>query len=441
MASVFAEPWFPFGIGDYTERKPTFHAPYFSSLFRPLGAKATFFIDHRRWSLLAFWGEHLAPISVGSRYAAYVKMYSKMFELLGPLRSKLVREIKRIEEISRREVIRVKSPELEGLQGYAIRAYVIDKFLVLFLDPSSIVHDDYKEAILGALGYIERGLDFFDQIPPQIFAIEFGANERLFERYFGPHAFCPAKEPHVPFLWPWQRSVVGGKKGTTATRQIPTTSLVLDLRNSTTAMGLSRRPEKFSELLTSFTSLAREKIINGGGFFDKEIGDGVVGHFCDEVSLSLDPKGRRNVALLQSLSVSHSIIEGTRSLFKEYRRNLRQGIELFGPAIGLHKDDAVWLYSKSGIRAIGGSVTDATRLCTNARKEEICVSNWFVQELMASYPRKAGFLDDFEQREIKVPEIREAAGAYGYVFKARRGSALLRAWTKSGSERPDRKIS
>jgi class 3 adenylate cyclase len=174
--------------------------------------------------------------------------------------------------------------------------------------------------------------------------------------------------------------------------------------------------------------------VEGGGFFDKEIGDGVIGHFCDEVSSSLDLRGRRNVTLVQSLSVACKIIQCVHGLFKAYRRNLRQGIEVFGPAIGLHNDTAVWLYSKGGIRAIGGSVTDATRLCTNARDEEICVSNSFVQELIGSNAGdEQDILKYFEQRQIKVPEIRSEATPYGYVFKPT--DAKLPGWADVQLER------
>ncbi len=102
------------------------------------------------------------------------------------------------------------------------------------------------------------------------------------------HIFCDPRLFHPNrtvaksmFLWPWQRCLITTDAHEVNYQAIPTTSLVLDLRNSTTAMNLLDTEERYAEFIDEIADKARGVIVKQGGFFDKETGDGIVAHFCN----------------------------------------------------------------------------------------------------------------------------------------------------------------
>lgn len=254
----------------------------------------------------------------------------------------------------------------------------------------------------------ERGFEFavhaehfFDRIPKRILNIDQGAEE-LINQYFGPASYDISR-PSACFAWPWQK---GREKrdGKIQSVEIPTISLNMDLRNSSSAMLLTRDAPRFSEFIDKVVENARETITRNGGYFDKETGDGVIGHFEA-------PKtwGEDSTALNQALCAARGISEVTTRLCGEYQENLNLRLQGLGCAVGLFAGKSVWLYSWRGVRAIGGSIVNATRICTNAGPGEIGYCNTIANLIRSTGVKAEVFPLTGVSRRIDLSEVRDAA--------------------------------
>ncbi|MBR0954961.1 adenylate/guanylate cyclase domain-containing protein [Bradyrhizobium canariense] len=277
------------------------------------------------------------------------------------------------------------------------------------LDEADTSEEDLLDRRTFLLRCSERGQEicrearyFFKHVPADVLRIELDSN-RLFEQYYGPSSFDPIREPHVPFVWPWQRCVEVRKEALHP-REIETISLVMDIRNSSSAMLLTTDPPKFSMFIDKVVESAQDAITRHGGYFDKDTGDGVVGHFYlppDEVDAGAVVK--------QALRASRSMSLKTTQLCRAYQENLSLSLAGLGCAIGLFSGKAVWLMSWKGVRAIGSSVVNASRICSNAKSGEIGYCNAIARALTSGAIGSDSFPLDGFRRQIDVSEVRGAA--------------------------------
>lgn len=256
----------------------------------------------------------------------------------------------------------------------------------------------------------------WQSVPPKCFQITDNCIDRLTKVFADPMTFDPTKPvPGDVFFWPWQRCV-RGKQGAIPVRyvRIRTVSLVLDLRASTAAMSLTDDPADFANMIENVARLSKHIITDAGGYFDKQTGDGVVGHFCD------DPFGDDMLPASEStqLALSNSIAAATKMIHEvakecaKLQAGLTHGIDRLAPSIGIHDDEAVWMIVDEQIQAIGPSVVDAARLCDAADPGELLVSNRVWQRLSQSPLNE--FASKFTKKHIVTKEYKESAGVYAF---------------------------
>lgn len=234
-----------------------------------------------------------------------------------------------------------------------------------------------------------------------------------------PLSFHPTdSDAEDAFFWPWQRclTVEGKVSALVRYRPIPTTSLVMDIRGSTSAMELTDPPDKFSEFIDQVVGIARTTILQHGGYFDKETGDGVVGHFCSRNNVpALGTRTEASSMEILAVKAGREITQKVHDLCRRYQRWLRHGMDKLGGAIGIHTGTAVWLADEMHIRAIGSSVVGAARLCSCAESGEIVVSNRTYQNAELFSGSVDGLM--FKQKTIDIQEYGGRIGTYAYAAR------------------------
>ncbi|WP_349962885.1 hypothetical protein [Rhizobium sp. ZPR3] len=204
-----------------------------------------------------------------------------------------------------------------------------------------------------------------------------------------PKSFWPLEKQDL-FLWPWQRCIRFSNQELSFS-ELRTCSLVFDLRKSTLAMQSVRDIGKYSPFIESIVDNARDAIFANGGFFDKETGDGVVGHFVDFGPLDVEPAEKR------AFDAAVQMVRGASEICEAFQSELDDWINNLGGAVGLHSGSAVWTAARNNVQAIGESVVTAARLCAEADVRSVFVSNGFFQhlskqirpEIVAKFARKS----------------------------------------------------
>ncbi len=171
----------------------------------------------------------------------------------------------------------------------------------MFLDNESKIPGGQTKADLGhqidflAGGYLSNILDYhiyrqpvWQNIPRSIFQKYRKNSHEAVKVYSDPFVYDPRDQNDQSiFLWPWQKCISLRKHNDQSLasynhRQIETVSLVLDIRRSTTALSLTRKPAHFAAFIEELTHISKQVLIQNGGYFDKDTGDGISGHFCDD---------------------------------------------------------------------------------------------------------------------------------------------------------------
>lgn len=232
-----------------------------------------------------------------------------------------------------------------------------------------------------------------------------------------PRCFNPEVEtPDGSFLWPWQRCIYrrGGDCGDIAYKSRTTTSVVFDLRKSTVALEQlrSRDLAEFSPFIKKVVEDAKSLILRHGGFFDKETGDGIVGHFVD-----FDTSGDQlnfSGASQRAFEAAVEIVRSTSLTCDNFQKGLRLGVGMLGAGVGIHTGDAVWIVEDNQVRAIGDSVILAARLCNEAPSSGIFLSNSQFMELGDTLGTELSA--QFVKRSYEGKEVKGGAGLYGYAL-------------------------
>lgn len=241
--------------------------------------------------------------------------------------------------------------------------------------------------------------------------------DRLVKAHLETKLFKPNKEHREKrFEWPWQRSIEhdivqleSSQYHSLKYRPVPTVSLVADLRKSTRALEQlpSEYVGEFSAFLTEIVDIAREKVFEFGGFFDKETGDGIVGHFVDFTQLGEVDSARR-----RAFHAAEKMIQDVNLRCVALQKKLHLGVEGLGISVGVHQQEAVWVTEADQVRAIGPSVVLAARLCGDAERSSIFVSNSFFEKLQHELPSST--LSRFSKKEYSGKEHDPHVGLYGY---------------------------
>jgi class 3 adenylate cyclase len=177
-------------------------------------------------------------------------------------------------------------------------------------------------------------------------------------------------------------------------------------------MELTDPPDKFSEFIGEIVSAARSTILRHGGYFDKETGDGVIGHFCSHGNVPTSSTDDSTAMEIIAVRAGQEIVQFVHDLSAEYQRWLRHGMDRLGAAIGIHTGTAVWLVDEMQVRAIGSSVVGAARLCNCADTGEIVVSNKTYHSVEEFQGTVAGLT--FRRKQVSLQEYSERLGTYAY---------------------------
>lgn len=415
-----SEGWFCFQRGSDLHRPDSFQSPELDSLFleeASIRLSAVWCISCRDKRLIYFWGDRTLyneTSDAGGRLGYCARRFLPFFEefnsSIGVL---LAGEL--IEAALSDPIKYVGSKRIGNL---TIEIYAGKGFI--FLYQLGTVPRDGK-ADLSVRSYLldrsERGHDlsrqaehFFDRIPKEILKVSMGA-KRLFNQFFGPNCYDVLREAAVPFAWPWQRCLEI-RDGAVQPKQIPTISLVMDLRNSSSAMLLTPDAPRFAIFVDKVVEDARELIVTNGGYFDKDTGDGLVGHFEAPENFDGDVTALNNALLAAKL-----INTNTTRLCAEYQKNLSLALRGLGCAIGLFFGRAVWLHSWRGVRAIGSSVVNASRICSNASAGEVGCCNTIAHVLRTGKVSGDVIRLTGVSRPIKISEVRDEAIPEAYFLR------------------------
>ncbi len=208
-----------------------------------------------------------------------------------------------------------------------------------------------------------------------------------------PKCFNPfEKPPSGWFLWPWQQSLASAQcdedEGVHYS-PIETTSLVFDLRKSTMALEQLRDDEVglFSGFIKDVVDAARRAVLDHGGFFDKETGDGIVAHFCDFAL----PDADIEPPTLRAFNAAKRLIGTVHGICDRFQEKLNMGVGGLGASVGIHSGKAVWICEQNLVSAYGESVILAARICAEAEIGSIFVSNHVFHKLAPKVPAEVHF--------------------------------------------------
>lgn len=307
-----------------------------------------------------------------------------------------------------------------------------ENFIALLFEKSSVrkglaeaeIVDSAVVAVLNQIGGLIHDYNAFRlpqwrSAPAVMLQGELSDTKWLRNVFADPLSFDPDRSDETDsFFWPWQRCLTTKSTAsrTISYRPIATTSLVLDVRASTSAMELTDPPEKFSDLIDEIVTSAREIILKHRGYFDKDTGDGVSGHFCSRTnvpSISLDTTTLP--VEISAIKAGQEIVQKVQSLCLKHQQWLRHGMDKFGAGIGIHSGTAVWLADEIFIRAIGTSIVGAARLCANADAGEIVISNSTFHSAMRDGHAIDGLI--FNKKPVSLKEYGDRIGTYAYAAR------------------------
>lgn len=199
-------------------------------------------------------------------------------------------------------------------------------------------------------------------VPDKFLSLHCNSTDKLLEYFWSPKAFDPFKKNDT-WIWPWQRMK---EEGSFETLGQTTTSLCADIRLSTKAMERTENEADFARYIRKAVIAMRSVLAKYGGFFDKETGDGIVGHFLDDET----ERNGATSAFLAGREMARVVGDLSKSFVND---SLSQKLPV-GLGVGIHTGRAHWFADNYQIRAIGSSVIEATRMCACADAGEVLLS-------------------------------------------------------------------
>lgn len=382
-----------------------------------------FYLGENECSMVYFWDRHqqaanwsrLESMRETKSFLEFGMMISSLHERNPTLKSILGFLSDEIES-DRPELLSL----LEGLNVYWAN-FGDMKFACVYVDTrtNGRVEHTSSIALLECLSfhhdYFKIRSPVWNAVPMRFLFSEFGSNADFFERVLlHPKSFDPTQKVcDSSFLWPWQRCIARKNAcNEIAYNTINTTSLVFDLRKSTIAMEQLRRSEigEYSPFINETVRTAKEIIFKHGGFFDKETGDGTVGHFI-EFSSSEDFQVQAS-ANRRAFDAAVEIVRTISKICENFQSRLKLGVGELGASVGIHTGDAVWISEMNQVRAIGESVILAARLCNEAPARSVFVSNTEFGELAKTEGAEISSL--FEKYSYSGKEVKNGADLFGF---------------------------
>jgi class 3 adenylate cyclase len=268
--------------------------------------------------------------------------------------------------------------------------------------------------------YFEMHGKIWDNCPFRIFSISSNSSEAITNVFSDPLSFSPADSGRDGvFFWPWQRCLIMRMRDNTSFvdyAPVVTTSVVVDLRGSTTAMSSTSDAGKFADFIDKVVAKIREIILDNGGFFDKDTGDGAIGHFCgrrDAHSVVGNGDSEVGDSIVCAINAGKKIIADVSLICEDYQKFLSHGLDGLGPSVGIHTGKAVWLVNEGQVKAIGDSVVWASRLCSIASSKELLISN-------GSYnlggALESSHLSVFSRRKVSIKEYADSLSPFAYSY-------------------------
>lgn len=235
-------------------------------------------------------------------------------------------------------------------------------------------------------------------VVPKCFFEVSNAPDDLLLKFWSPKVYRPGTQCGC-WIWPWQRFSADAHYSSDA---LLTTTLCADIRLSTSAMDRTLDKVDFAIFIRDAVRVMKDALRENGGFFDKETGDGVVGHFIDGVM-------SRNGAVSAYRASCKMVEEVTRICNDFVEKSLSQLLPV-GIGVGIHTGEAHWFASGNQVNAIGSSVVDATRICERAQAGEILMSLGAHRNLKEC---SSGMHASFRQiRDIEFKGMNAPIGAY-----------------------------
>lgn len=138
--------------------------------------------------------------------------------------------------------------------------------------------------------------------------------------------------------FPWESGDPPGAR-------IPTATVSLDLRRSTSLMDQAENREAFAVWLESLSEICREITHDNHGIFDKFTGDGIIAHFADapmaETAMIPGP-------VVRAFTCGCELIRAVDIHLDALRPYLRFNIAASRPAVGMAFDEAAWSLDRDG---------------------------------------------------------------------------------------------
>ncbi|MGB0694862.1 MAG: adenylate/guanylate cyclase domain-containing protein [Rhodospirillaceae bacterium] len=302
--------------------------------------------------------------------------------------------------------------------------FCIFKYDILSPDKGNFDSSAGDHLISLHLDYFLQKSAVLNSIPMTFISFHAKYNKKLFKLLVEPKLFSPFNSSsEFGFQWPWQRCVfmdpIQHRSHKFSHSTIRTISLFMDIRKSTIALDHLPTDEMnhFIEFINRIEILFKKIIFECGGFFDKEVGDGFLAHFAESIDQDFSiPEQSSKRSLLCGIR----IICQTQSIIEEFGRKLRHGINELGISVGIHVDNACWIVEKNKIKVLGHSVIDASRLCSEAKKDELFLSNKFYNVIEDNISTK--YLKKFSKKKYKGKEEKNAT-FYGYKIKINKNNS------------------
>lgn len=142
--------------------------------------------------------------------------------------------------------------------------------------------------------------------------------------------------------------------------RVPTATVSLDLRKSTSLMDQVEDRQAFAVWLEGLSEICREIAHDNFGIFDKFTGDGIIAHFA-EAEMTEEPNPGNSV--LRAFTCACELIRAVDIHLDALRPRLRFNIAASRPAVGIAFDVASWSLDRDGRPiVVGKGVVNACRL-------------------------------------------------------------------------------
>lgn len=184
----------------------------------------------------------------------------------------------------------------------------------------------------------------------------------------------------------WHKALVSRKRctglpwelGTPPGANVPTATVSIDLRKSTTLMEQVENRVIFARWLESLSEICRVIVHDHGGIFDKFTGDGVLAHFATD-SVSDDAANAAdeiNKIIYDAFVCGCELVRAVSVHLEALRPYLRIDIGAAGPTVGIAFDDASWALDRDGRPVVvGRGVVNACRLGSGPVNSVILANN------------------------------------------------------------------